>query len=148
MNKYQDIRHLIEHGDTFATASPALFSRLIRFATRSHVSHVGVFVIWNNRVFAVEAMEGAGVRIMLASQRFKKETLILYRGGKLNAKLLAKDLGKDYDLKGALLAKFFDTKSARKFCSEAVASWLRLDFSHLKRGVLPSDICSKLNRVV
>ena len=148
MKKYKDIRHLIEHGDTFATASPALFSRLIRFFTQSKISHVGVFVIWNKRVFAVEAMEGAGVRIMLASQRFAKEELALYRGGKLNAKRLAGDLGKKYDLRGALLARFFNTESARNFCSELVAEWLQLDFSHLNRGILPLDICAKLNRVV
>jgi len=148
MNKYKDIRHLIQHGDTFATASPALFSRLIRFFTRSKVSHVGVFVIWNKRVFAVEAIEGVGVRIMLASQRFTKEGLQLYRGGKLSPKKLAEDLGKDYDMSGALLAPFFDTQSAQRFCSRGTSRWLQLDFSHLNRGILPSDICTKLDRVI
>jgi hypothetical protein len=148
MNNYKDIRHLIKHGDTFATASPALFSRLIRFFTRSKVSHVGVFVNWNKRWFIVESMEGSGTRIVLASERFLKEGLQVYRGGKLSPSKVAKDLGADYDLKGALLAKFFDTKSSRNFCSEAVAKWLGLDFSHLNRGVLPSDICTKLNRIV
>lgn len=148
MKNYKDIRHLIQHGDTFATASPALFSRLIRLFTRSKVSHVGVFVGVGDRLYIVEAMEGSGVRMMLASERFKTEKLQLYRGGKLDDDTMYKDLGKKYDMRGALLAKLFDTKSDKKFCSEAVARWLQLDFSHLNRGILPSDICSKLNRVV
>lgn len=148
MKSYKDIRHLIKHGDTFATASPALFSRLIRLFTRSKVSHVGVFVGVGDRLYIVEAMEGSGVRAMPASTRFEEERLSVYRGGNLDEELVQKDIGRKYDLKGALLANYKDTKSDIKFCSEAVAQWLQLDFSHLNRGILPSDICTKLNRVV
>ena len=144
LKKYSEQRKKIKHGDTFATASPALFSRLIRFFTRSKLSHVGIFIIIKKRIFAVEALEGRGVRFMLASKRFKKEKFVLLRGGKLNEKLVFDTIGDEYDLAGALLAMFFDTKSAQNFCSEGNKNWTTLDFSHLNRGVLPSDIVSSL----
>lgn len=144
LKEYSVQREKIKHGDTFATASPALFSKLIRFFTRSKLSHVGIFLIIENRIFAVEALEGRGVRFMLASKRFKKEKFVLLRGGKLNEKLVFDTIGDEYDLIGALLAIFFDTKSAQIFCSEGNKNWLTLDFSHLKGGVLPRDIVSTL----
>ncbi len=144
LKEYSIQRDKIKHGDAFATASPALFSRLIRFFTRAKLSHVGIFIIIENRIFAVEALEGAGVRIMLASKRFKYDKFVLLRGGQLNTELVFDTIGDTYDLWGALVAVFFDTKSAQTFCSEAEKNWLTLDFSHLNRGVLPSDIVSTL----
>lgn len=147
LKKYSEQRKKIKHGDTFATASPALFSRLIRTFTRSKLSHVGIFLIINGRIFTVEALEGRGVRFMLASNRFKNEKFVLLRGGKLNEDLTFDTLGDVYDRRGAIFSIWFDTKSARVFCSEGVKNWLTLDFSHLKGGVLPRDIVSALQVV-
>lgn len=147
LKTYRTQRPKIQHGDVYATASPALFSKLIRFFSRSRISHVGVFLVLEDGVFIVEAMEGSGVRFMRASKRFKKEEFVLLRGGLLNNKLVWDTVGDKYDLFGALTALFFDTRTARRFCSEAVKNWLRLDFSHLNRGVLPSDIVSALQVV-
>ena len=149
LKTYKTQKPKIRHGDTFATASPALFSRLIRFFTRSKVSHVGVFLIICDRVFVVEALEGRGVRMMLASKRFKKEKFVLLRGGEVRTKFVLDCVGDKYDLFGALVAMFWDTKSAQRFCSEAQKNFVNISerFSHLKRGVLPSDIVTALQVV-
>jgi len=144
LKEYSLQRDKIRHGDAFATASPALFSRLIRFFTRAKLSHVGIFLVMKGRIFTVEALEGVGVRIMLASKRFNTEKFVLLRGGKLNEDLVFDTLGDVYDRPGALFAIWFDTKSAQNFCSEGNKNWLTLDFSHLKGGVLPRDIVSAL----
>lgn len=146
---YKKIRVSIQTGDVFATASPALFSRIIRLFTRSKVSHVGLFLRLKDRVFVVEALEGKGVQMIPASQRFKKEKFVFVPTYyKKDEKRLIDDMlnevGGEYDMKGAVKALFVDTKSNQYFCSELVAKILKLDFSHLKRGVLPSDIITAL----
>lgn len=138
------IRSRIKTGDLFYTASPAIFSRLIRFFTRSKISHVGTFLWIGNRLFIAESMEGTGCRLMLASERFRKERFVLQHVKKVDNGFVDRvldDIGRiKYDLTGALLSLFYDTKSAQKFCSEWIVKIYNLDFSHLSRGVVPADI--------
>ncbi len=48
-----------------------------------------------------------------------------------------------YDLIGALLAPFIDTKTGQAFCSEWVARKAQIQFSTLNRGIYPADIMEK-----
>lgn len=48
-----------------------------------------------------------------------------------------------YDLIGALLAPFIDTKTGQAFCSEWVAQKAQIHFSTLSRGIYPADIMEK-----
>lgn len=149
-NYNKDIRKDIQTGDLFFTASPALFSRIIRRFTQSKVSHVGIFIRINERLFAVEALEGRGVRMIPASNRFRKERFWHVKTGYSATKELEdrilNNIGSDYDMAGAVLALFVDTKSQRNFCSELVTKVLQLNFSHLERGVFPSDVLTKFNK--
>lgn len=61
---YADARAKIQSGDILAWSGDALFSRLIQRTTRSKYSHVGVAWCIAGRVFALEAIEGTGVRLM------------------------------------------------------------------------------------
>lgn len=72
MTTYESIRGQIKTGDVFFTKSPAFFSRMIRLFTQSKVSHVGLFVIIENRIFCIETMEGKGCVMTLASQRLQE----------------------------------------------------------------------------
>jgi hypothetical protein len=144
MTTYTEIREKIRTWDVFFTASPALFSRLIRLFTRSKVSHCGVFLWLGNRLFIIEALDGKGVAMKLASDMSD------FRLGNTGTRKCEEDiintalmqLGTWYDLKWALLALFVDTKTSQKFCSEFVAEVLSLKFPHLKRGILPSDVAT------
>ena len=144
--KYSDIREKVETGDLFFTAGGSLFSRFIRLFTHSIVSHVGIFVEIENRLFIIESLEGKGVVMALASTRIKKEKFWFY--GKTREKVdvektkgkLFNALGDNYDLGGALLALFIDTKTSKRFCSELVAHCLGIKFKNMRRGILPSDL--------
>lgn len=152
--KYSEIRSDIKTGDVFFTAEKALFSRLIRFFTKSTVSHVGMFVILEERVFCVESMEGFGVRTIPASELLGKKKFIF---GKIESKFSEKEIherafgnkkglpkiGSKYDMIGALLSLFWDTKSNAVFCSEYVKKILDLDFPASINGILPKDILNK-----
>lgn len=146
---YQKAKSKIKHGDVFFTASPALFSRLIRWFTKSKVSHCGIFVKIGRRMFAVESIEGSGVIMSLASTRFDNEKIVIGRPNRVPSDLLdsiLKDVqATGYDLAGAVLAPFFDTKTARAFCSEWVARKLKLNFEHFTNGVTPKDILTALS---
>ncbi len=135
---------------TYYTASNALFSRLIRWFTRSNYSHVGFLVYFYGRLWTVEMMEGKGCVLTLASVRFKKEKIVTIwpiknqiEPQKFIASLL-EDVGYiPYDLKWALLAPFLDTKSWQRFCSEWATQKIPLDFPGLDRGIFPSDVMAK-----
>lgn len=55
----QKIQEDKEHIWLFATASLSFFSRGIRKASRTKVSHVGFLVYFFDRLWVVEMMEGA-----------------------------------------------------------------------------------------
>lgn len=144
--EYKDIRDSIETGDVFLTANPARFSKIIRFFTRSKVSHAGMFLKIGERNFIVESLEGKGIRMMLASVRFN-EPFVHLRPRKIPSnfmELALENLGGDYDLKGALLSVFRKSDKKSFFCSEFVAYCLELDFEALDRDPTPIDIYNKL----
>lgn len=61
---YSDVRGLVQDGDLLMCAAHDLGSRLIRWATRSHWSHVGI-AFWIGevqRVLVLECVEHIGVR--------------------------------------------------------------------------------------
>lgn len=147
--QYPKIRNKIKTGDVFFTASPALFSRLIRFFTRSTVSHCGVFVKVGERMFVVESIEGSGVIMSLASTRFDTMNIVVARPNVIpntfEQYALSSVQATGYDLVGALLSPFFDTKSKQKFCSEFVVSALKIKLEHFKNGVTPKDLLTALS---
>jgi hypothetical protein len=143
---YQVARNSIDTGDVFFTSSPALFSRVIRLFTRSTVSHVGLFVWLGSRLFCVEALEWKGVVLTLASERLRGAKIGKVASSKKPETIIDDALGEvgsEYDMKGALLALFVDTKTSQRFCSEYVSAVLWLNFSHLTRGIIPADIATK-----
>lgn len=147
--QYKDIRNKIKTGDVFFTASPALFSRLIRWFTKSKVSHCGFFVAVGERMFVVESIEGSGVIMSLASSRFENVPIIVARPNKLPKGFEDSVLGAvqvtGYDLFGAIVSPFFDTKSSRAFCSEFVAKNIKINTSHFTNGVTPKDVLTALS---
>jgi hypothetical protein len=87
-------------------------------------------------LFVVEAMEGKGVVMSLASNRltdFWLGSTASHRTEENIIESALQQLGEDYDMLGALSSLFVDTKSKQKFCSEFVSYVLELNFSHLKR---------------
>lgn len=147
--QYPKIRNKIKTGDVFFTASPAIFSRLIRFFTKSKVSHCGVFVEIGERMFVVESIERYGVIMSLASTRFDEIDIVVARpnsvpDGFVDA-CLSEVMATGYDLVGALLSPFFDTKTKQAFCSEFVMKKLGLQFPHFKSGVTPKDILTVIS---
>lgn len=152
---YKAVRNQIKSGDTFFTASPAIFSRLIRFFTKSKVSHTGIFIVIGKRIFALESIEGKGCVAQYASTRFGKEELIVVgRPSFVPDDIIDvafKDVGVvRYDKTGAVLSLWFDTKSARAFCSEWVVKILSLQkkFSHFNNGITPKDVLTAMKRVL
>lgn len=149
MRKYRSIRQEIKTGDVFFTYSPALFSKLIRLFTQSKVSHVGFFIWWGNRLFAIESLEGKGCIMSPASTRFKGKMFMIGETGHQVAKDIIANKVFDtvgrvkYDMWGAIASLFIDTKTSQKFCSEYTADVLELQFPALDRGITPVDIANR-----
>lgn len=151
MIEYSKYRKRIETGDLFFTAETFFFSRLIRFFTRSHVSHVGVFLWLGQRLFIVEAVEGKGVVMNLASTRFQGKNIFL---GKIFHSIDQEEiinrslsgLGKKYDLWGAISSLFKQKKDDQYFCSEYIAEVFGLLFPARRRGTTPDDIAALCGR--
>lgn len=59
---YNEVRDNIKDGDLIAFSGKKLLSRLIQKVTYSVISHVGMAVWIKNRLFVIEAVEGAGIR--------------------------------------------------------------------------------------
>jgi hypothetical protein len=143
---YIDVRKEIKTADIFFTASDAFFSKLIRIVTKGKVSHVGMFLVIEGRVFAVECLEGKGCRMSLASVRFANTKILVKHTNKTTQekrkiiKNILCDVGRiEYDLWGAIIAPFFKTNNSKNFCSEWVVKILGLQLP-VKRGVYPSDL--------
>jgi hypothetical protein len=60
---YQDYRSEIRFGDLFFCSGNYAFSKLIREASNSPFSHVGILIPWNNRIYVMESVEDDGVRM-------------------------------------------------------------------------------------
>ena len=154
---YKELRPTIKTGDLFFTAWNALFSRLIRSATRSKVSHTGIFIWLGKRLFIVESVEGVGVRIMPASQYIKSMNGKIWTGRIKNPKYTEEEIldrvfsdddtlpkiGEEYDMAGALLSLFWDTKSKQVFCSEYVKKIEGISFVAKESGMTPVDVAEK-----
>lgn len=155
---YSSLRDAIKNDSskiwTFYTASPALFSRIIRLGTRSKVSHVWFLVYFSDRLWTVDMMEGKWCRLLPASNCFKKGSMVWIGSRRTNRdpedflSSLLKDVWSiDYDLKWALLSPFFDTRSAQRFCSEWVSEKIPLLFLSLNRWIYPADIMEKCDDI-
>ncbi|NBC35866.1 hypothetical protein GTZ99_04770 [Novosphingobium sp. FSY-8] len=61
---YEDIRASIKTGDVLFCSGSALFSDLIKFATKSPISHVGFVIRFDaiDRIMVMESVESIGVR--------------------------------------------------------------------------------------
>ena len=156
MKLYDIYRSNIKTGDLFFTASTAFFSKIIRLVTKSEVSHVGIFIWLEDRLFIIESVEWKGVVLMPARQRLEAEKFFYW--GKIFHKMSFDEIKRrvfhnekdnqyfppkiwsKYDLSGALLSKFFDTKTSKSYCSEYVTKALSLKLNGLNRGTFPSDL--------
>ena len=138
------IRKSIVTGDLYFTKSTALISRVIRLFTRSKVSHVGMFIWIENRLFCIESTAVHGCRMLLASSRMTEKFILEHTHIKVSDSLLTRllnDVGRvKYNYLGVVLALFIHTHYQSQFCSEWIANKLHLNFSTLSRGVEPQDI--------
>jgi hypothetical protein len=151
---YEILRETIkndkDHIWIFWTASQSLFGRLIRRATNTKISHVGFLVYYYDRLWVVEMMEGVGCRSVPAENRLKKEKFV--QVGRIKTDMFKEDFIASiledvnfvqYDMIGALLSPFIDTKTGQAFCSEWVSRKAQIEFSTLSRGIYPSDVLEK-----
>lgn len=152
--EYSQLRHEVKTGDAFGTAGPSFFSKNIRFWTGSKISHVGLFVWIGTRLFIVESMEGKGVHILPASKYIKENKVTWmrvpheYSQSQVFDRIFSDDgslpmIGDDYDMKGALLSPFWDTESAKTFCSEYDKKILNLKFPAMDSGIKPINIANR-----
>ena len=158
---YNTKREHIRTGDVVLVSGTKLFSRVIKFFSRSKISHVGLFV-WmviegEKRLMVVEFIEGQGMNIDFASAYLSKNKEVYW--GRLYKPASPEAIGQkifqkrnaSYDLEGALLSLVSDTKTSNLiYCSEFIA------FCHNKRrrgsskGIIPDDIallCEFMNRI-
>lgn len=149
--KYDDFLAIVQTGDVFATANKNWFSSLIRVFTQSKISHVGVFIWLEDRLFIAEALEPQGVILTLASQRFRpsKEKTFIGKAYKELDEQKTKErafehLGKKYDLFGALTALIKKNSHKKLFCSEYAKYVLDLNYPMTTRGITPDDIMKKV----
>ncbi|MBB6447220.1 YiiX/YebB-like N1pC/P60 family cysteine hydrolase [Bacillus benzoevorans] len=81
---YDRARKEIQTGDIFFSSGDYLVSQLIRKASNSMFSHVGVLCHWNDRVVAFESVEDDGVRaVPLSHYLFNYENSKQKYNGKL-----------------------------------------------------------------
>jgi hypothetical protein len=141
--KYKDIRSEIKSGDVYFTRATSIFGKLVNIFTGSYIPHVGLFLVISSRIFCVEINIFGKVSMYLASE-FLKDADIYH--AKTNISIDEDDIFKDlgqikYNYLGVFLAPFFyRVRSTRQDCAEWVAEKLHLEFSHLERGIYPSDI--------
>jgi Permuted papain-like amidase enzyme, YaeF/YiiX, C92 family len=131
---YYSVRDTIRTGDVFFTNSKCITSSVIDFFTHSHISHVGFFMWIGRRLFVIESMQGRGVRMILASERFGKEPLIVLQTRGFNEDLALQHLGQGYNLLGAILSPFVRMPSHKVYCAEFVADCLGLKETDILNG--------------
>jgi hypothetical protein len=144
-NNYLDVRNKIKTGDVYFTSSSNFLSKVVQIFTRSKISHCGIFLWLGKRLFTIEANIGHEIKLRLASKHLGKKKFYLRRYKKKisNQNLITfclEDLGKKYDLIGAILSPITKIKNDNYFCSEFVAEKLTINLSKLKRGILPIDL--------
>lgn len=154
---YADFRSEIRTGDLIFTASDSIFSRIIRFFTRSAVSHVGVFFWDDDRLFVAESVEGAGVRIIHASLLFREGTRVFWGRprkerytheeymrihSRIGSPHSYYPLGTDYDMRGALGFLWSKGKNALPYCAEYAEYVLGIFSPARKRNSTPDDLAA------
>lgn len=151
---YDEFKKNIKTGDIFGWGNGKTISKVIRYATRAKVSHVGIFVWWGEVLMVVDATFPKGVTVNPADTYLKE-----YRGkvfwGRPHRQEFStneiedrarKHLGKKYDKWEAIISFMYKSKSEDKFfCSELVSDILGLDQLYLlsKKGITPVDIMNK-----
>jgi len=148
--KYQALRPDILTGDLFFTATNGLFGKVTRLVTQSKVSHVGVFVWYEDRLFVAEATF-KGFKLNEASDYTN-----YYHGRSARANFTEKQLKEGikrlrktrYDFLGMLMSPFYNTRSKQQFCSESTAKILGIEFPALNRGIFPSDIANTCSYLI
>lgn len=144
---YAELRSQIRTGDLFFSAADDFISGAIRLFTRSQISHVGIFIWLENRLFIAEAVEGKGVVLSLASSRLARCARAYW--GRAGAKIreegmlremIFQTLGQRYDYAGAVLSLILPKQDNEFFCSEWAAAMLGLEFPASERGATPDDI--------
>jgi hypothetical protein len=141
---YSSIRNSITTGDIYFTKATTFFGKIVNFITRSHVPHVGLFVVLSSRVFCIEINIFGKVSMYLASE-FLANKEIIYIQTKIHVDEddLLKDLGVvRYNSLGAILAPIARIKTSRRDCVEWVAEKLHISMPYLSRGLYPSDLYS------
>lgn len=151
---YNQVRDKIKTGDVYFTASHTFIGSLMRFFTRSKVSHCGIFKVSEGRVTMLEAQLGKGIQEVYASTVLKDEPIILIdtsfiRKHKGITDEAIKDFferheGEKYDTLGMLMSLFVNVSNRRLFCSEMVARMLKIKPTHLYRNLTPADIYTAL----
>lgn len=144
---YSELRSQIRTGDLFFSAADDFISGAIRLFTRSRISHVGIFVWLEQRLFIAEAVEGKGVVLSLASSRLARCTRAYWgrpaaklREEKILREMIFQTLGERYDYAGAVLSLILPKRDNEFFCSEWAAAMLGLEFPASERGVTPDDL--------
>lgn len=151
--EFDKFKNTIQTGDVFGTAKMNPISIMIRWVTRSRVSHVGLFIWMENDLWIVESLEGKGIRTMPAVNLFAKSRKIFYTKvyskyspDKIKERILkAGDfglpkIGDDYDWFGAIVSPIWDTRTEAPFCSEYDSKILDRKNPVSKKGILPNDI--------
>jgi hypothetical protein len=149
---YTLFRENIKTGDLCFTAGSSFFSRVIRFFTRSVVSHVGVFIWEDDRLMVAESVERAGVRKIHASMLFDSGKVFWGRIGgedtietikwRINSPKSWYPLGTEYDLGGALSFLWSKGKNKRPYCSEYAEYVLGIFAPARKRNSTPDDLAA------
>ena len=159
---YDDIRDIILPGDVLAFSGKGKFSDLIKWATGSVVSHVGIVI--NNVVAFNQVVEAATINgFSGVSTNFLYKRILEYDGelwwlplkpevrkkldiAAMQKFLLAQD-GKKYDLPQAIAAGLALIKNeedfSEMFCSEIVAAALEVGgiVSLNASEMTPIDVC-------
>lgn len=150
-------QHLIKDiktGDIFATHARNPVSKLIRFVSRSEVSHVGMFVWLEGELYIVESLEGKGLRMMPFYNRFRQDSIVWwarvnhnYSEEEIKDRILGQRfkgtlprIGDNYDLTGAAFANWINIMNGSTYCSEYVEQILSLNSGLSRRGTVPDDI--------
>lgn len=126
--KYKIARQQIQSGDVLVWSGSSVFSKIIKWWTKSEYTHVGFSWKANGRLFVIESMDGKGVRIFPLSRK------IPFSWIKTNvfwtdeiAELTFKHLGDKYSWMGCVRAGLgIQTKKDKRWqCAEFAAYILR-----------------------
>lgn len=153
--KYEDVKHCLTTGDKVLFAGTGFISGLIRWVTKSEITHVGVVIKMFNRLVLLEStsLNGSkdGVQLNVLSDRIKnykgKKYIrhLLNRRPKVDSNMIISEfltnhLGKRYERNLLQLLRSATIGVNKKedwnsfFCSELAAA-----FDIMVLGILPPD---------